>query len=112
MVVKDNLSQKCLVCCVADVGSELRDRSFCENEDCRWLNPQKKIWRGNRWMMLPGTFLFPSLQAIFTRTMRKKRYYYYLLTVRQLVFRDVLSNSLQDITLINDKVIAVEKPGG
>jgi len=34
VVVKDNLSQKCLVCCVADVGSELRDRSFCENEDC------------------------------------------------------------------------------
>lgn len=42
---KDNLSQKCLVCCVADVGSELRDRSFLyENRGlsrCR-LNPQRK----------------------------------------------------------------------
>ena len=40
-----------------------------------------------------------ALQAIFTRTIRKKCYYYYLLTVRQLVFRDVLSSSLKTLHL-------------
>lgn len=53
-----------------------------------------------------------ALQVILTRTMRRKHYYYYLLTGKAAGVQRCVKQLTQDITLINDKVIAVEKPGG